>query len=497
MTGADLSAGPTHDDGGAARTFLWQEEGDKAIRSSAVRVVAFGINLLLSLASAIILVRYLGPSGFGIYSTAMAVVTITTAIFEGGLQWLAVGRFVGLGRDERRALFEDLLGLRIVLTTIAALVAAAFALAAGYGHVLLLATLVAIGGFSLQALQPLMTVPLQVGMRWATVAGIDIATQLVKLAAIALLVILGAGVVAIVGATIPAALASLSLTAWVTHGGLWRARFDPTRWRALFVEQLPFAAAVAVGGIYFRMTLVTLQLSTTSAQTGYFAISARVMEVLVAVPVILVTTAFPVLSRAAHATVDRHAEAAKRVLELSIVVGVVSTTVLVGAARPVLAVFAGSAGGRAARVLELQALALIPVFVAQALGFILLSRRRYGTLLICSSSAMVANIGLTAALGSGYGARGAAIATVATEALLATGLALATRRTFSEMRLRAVVVGVAGVATALITIGTLLDVPSVIRASGALAVYAVLLVLTRTFPTEAIAAFRRPRPPRG
>ena len=63
---------------------------------------------------------------------------------------------------------------------------------------------------------------------------------------------------------------------------------------------VPIAVAVAVGAIYFRMSLILMPLISSDEQTGYFATAYRVLEVIVLLPGLIVGSAFPVLARAAR-----------------------------------------------------------------------------------------------------------------------------------------------------------------------------------------------------
>ena len=61
------------------------------------------------------------------------------------------------------------------------------------------------------------------------------------------------------------------------------------------------AAAIAVNTIYFRVTSLVMSLIASVVQTGYFATSFRVTEVLIGVPALAVA-GFPILSRARGVT---------------------------------------------------------------------------------------------------------------------------------------------------------------------------------------------------
>ena len=75
-------------------------------------------------------------------------------------------------------------------------------------------------------------------------------------------------------------------------------------------------------------------------------------------------------------------------------------------------------------VLRILAVALFPSFVFGVWGFALLSLGRYRSLLIANGVALLASAAITLALGTDYGADGAAFATLLGDACLAVGSAI-------------------------------------------------------------------------
>ena len=56
--------------------------------------------------------------------------------------------------------------------------------------------------------------------------------------------------------------------------------FRPGRIGSRCARDAPLAIAIAVNALYFRITIVIMSLVSTATQTGYFATSYRIIEVL-------------------------------------------------------------------------------------------------------------------------------------------------------------------------------------------------------------------------
>jgi O-antigen/teichoic acid export membrane protein len=240
-----------------------------------------------------------------------------------------------------------------------------------------------------------------------------------------------------------------------------------------------------------------MSLIASARQTGYFATSFRVTEVLVGVPAFAIGAAFPILSHAAASDRRRFAYATERIFELALVAGVGLALVVMLSAPFVIEVLAGVRGAAAVPVLQIQALALVSTFLAAAAGYSLLSLRRHSALLIANSAALAANIVLTLVLVPMHGSRGAAIAAVIAESCLAIGqILLLLRSGHARLRIDSLpAVAVAGLAGASpLLIG---GMHAVLRTLLGITLYSLLIALLGRFPPELAHALRgRLRRPR-
>ena len=160
-------------------------------------------------------------------------------------------------------------------------------------------------------------------------------------------------------------------------------RCDLGRWWELARATLPYAAAIAVSAIYFRITIILMSLVSREQETGYFAVSYRVIEVLVGVPTLLAGAAFPILSRAARDDAGASALRAQRTLDMMFIER------RVGRARHRARARRSSSRCSPARTpsrrsgtLQIQALALACTFVAVPCGYMLLALRRHRAILL-------------------------------------------------------------------------------------------------------------------
>jgi O-antigen/teichoic acid export membrane protein len=468
-----------------------------AIRGGAIRVAGYVAGVLVSLGTAAILVRHLGISTFGRYVTVTSLLGVVGGVTEAGIYLFGIREFGSRSDADRRRLLASLLGLRLCLTLVGIGCAAAFALAVSYPGVLVLGALVVGAGLLAQVTADVLSVPLQARLELGRLTAIDVARRLAALALIAILSFVGAGLLPFFAAsTMATCLALVILARTVRSSVTIRVSVRWREWRDLFSETLPFAIAASVGAIYIYVTVIVMSLLSTSKQTGLFAVSFRIIQVGIAIPVLLLTAVFPLMSRNSEDQAPKAPGMLGRVFTVSLICGVwMSIAVALGAGF-IVNTIAQRQGHGAIPVLRIQALLLLLSFVSTGSALALISLRRYRTMLIASSCALALNILLGLALVPPLGARGGAWADVLAEALVAAGLTTMVRRTVAQHEIGFGIFVRIGVAAALSSTVLLLPIGDVAHVIGATVIYFGALSIMRAIPIEIIDAARGLRPPR-
>lgn len=466
--------------------------GPVALRGSALRSGSYLAAVALSLASAPLLVRHLGVVDFGRYVTVVSLMNLVAGVTEGGLNAIALREYATLEPAKRPGAMRSLLGIRLALSVAGVSVGIAFALAAGYDSPLLVGAIGAGVGVVLQAIQSLLTVPLQASLRFGATAALDLGRQVVTVVLIVVGVLAGAGLVPFLWVTVPAGAVVLAVTAGLVRGETpLRPSWSPTGWWPLLRDTLPYTAAVAVNVVYFRVTILVMSIEATARQTGYFATSFRVVEVLLGVPALVIGAAYPILARSARDDAARFVYAMNRILDLAVVFGAWIAMNLVVGAHLAIRILAGDKAEPAVAVLRIQGIALVATAVAVAAGYALLTDRRHAPMLWANLASLVVAVGLTLALVPGSGAHGAAWATLSAEMVLACVLlaVLLARRGELAHGLRGAPV-VLAIAGAGVLLGWRTGLPDGVGLVVANAVFLAGLVVFRRFPPEVRDAIR-------
>jgi O-antigen/teichoic acid export membrane protein len=460
--------------------------GPAAIRGSALRTGGYVVGVLLSVVSAPLLIRHLGVAEFGRYVTVVSIIAITFGVSDAGLTAVGVREYAVRDPSGQRRLIANLLGIRLALTIVGVVLAVVFAAVAGYGPELVAGTAIAGAGLLPQVAQNTLAVPLQTSLRLGWVTAAELLKQVLIVAGIVIGVVAGAGVVTFLALPLPAGLAAAVLVAVLVHRTVEiRPAFDWAEWRGLLRDTLPFAAATAISVAYLRIAVVLMSLIATKQQTGYFATSFRVIEVMMGVPALLVSTLFPVLARAARDDRARLSYAVQRIFDVGLILGTAGALALCLAADTVMLVLAGEdEADPAVPVLRIQAIGLVATFVAVTCQFALLSMRRHRAILLGNVVAITASVALVLALVPVWDARGAAVATTVAETGLAVTAYLALRHAIGRDAPSLAIFPKLALAVALALVPTLAGLPELAAAPLGLAIFAAVVLLTRAVPGE-------------
>lgn len=475
-----------------------REAGGKVIRGGAARTAAYVGGILLGLVSTPLMVRHLGVADFGRFVTVGSLIFIITGLTEGGLSQIGIreySKYTTRDAAARDRLIQNLLGMRAVLTVLALGAALLFALAAGYTDAMVAGVLISGVGLGLSNWFFVYVVPMTAWLRYGWLALLDLLRQALTSALIIALVVAGAGLVWFFIAT-PIATGVALVAIWLLVRGRapGRPAADLAEWRRLLRDSLPWAAALAVAVLYFRVGVILTSLIASEDETGYYALAFRIVELVSGVPWLLAGSAFPVFSRAAANDQARFRYALGRTYEVSLILGV-WVAISIGLGSPfAVEVIGGDDFDPSIDVLSVLGVAMIGTFLLACWGHGLLTLRRHYAVLLANLSAFVLGTTLAIVLISDHGALGAAIATSVTELWLAAVYLVVLIRTRADLRPRLSLAGPVALAALLALAPPLLiGLPSVVSVIVASVVFFGVLMAMRQIPPEILQALRLPR----
>jgi O-antigen/teichoic acid export membrane protein len=458
--------------------------GARVIQGAAVRSAGYFAGIALALLSAPLLTRHLGVTDYGSYVVIVSLIVIATIFADAGMTAAGVKEYSVRDADGRTRLLQNLVSARLAASALAGAGAVLFAFTAGYAPILVAGAALGAVGLVLTIAQRTYAIPLAVALRLELTTALDLLRQALTVAGIIALVIAGAGLSAFFVLPIPVALVVLVATlVIVKEYGTIRPTVNREE-SLLILGEVPAAAAAMLGALFYRVAIIMMSLLATSQQTGYFGLSLGVADVFIPVATLIAGSAFPILARAADTDRHRLGNAFRQLFDVSVIVGIGSAFILVAGAEPIVAFLGGAEFEPTVPVLRIQGLAVAATFLVTLFGYMLWVVRARRQLIVCNLFGLGAAVVLTATLIPVWEAKGAALAMLIAESLLAAwlGIALLSGRADLRPQLRTVAKAIVAVAVAgCIALAPIPPLGGVILGTAA---YLIVLLVLRAIPLD-------------
>ena len=387
----------------------------------------FGALTLLSALSTIAITRLLGPSGYGVYGSAVATAAVLGAMADLGFSIMLsrdMAEDASSHRPLLRAAYEVASGWSLLL----ALVMVAMAFSAPIDSQRGLALLVLAPSMAFNGLNPARVFFL-VTYRTGRLVRIDLLTSLLQVIATVVVAASKLGPVAVTATVSVGSIVNNVVVAAVVARMLEPGIGRFSR-RQLVRRSLPLGALSIMTKVYLTIDLVLLGWYVAGIRLGDYAAASKLLTVIAGLSGAVLAGALPALSRAAGAR-DELNELGRRIWHW-LMVGALPIFLALGLFAPLFVDL--SVGHRyrgAVPLIRILSIAGAITVMSNLAGNLMVALRRMRPLFIQNSLAIVVNIAGNVVLIPRYGVYAAAWMTVATEALVCAASLVSLRRDLS------------------------------------------------------------------
>jgi len=340
-------------------------------------------------------------------------------------------------------------------------------------------------------MQSTLTLPLVVELRNGLLSVNEVFKQVILVIGVVALVVAGATLTPFFAVQLAVGAAALLVVPWlVDRAQLARPSLSRDDLRRLAVTALPVALAAIITAFYIRALIVIASLLTTDYETGLFVTSARIIEMIGGLAMLMMGVILPVATVAARDDRPRLRYVLASTTKLALLGGGLLGLTVAVAARPIVVLLGGEDFAGAASVLRLQAPVVLTIFLVYAwISFLIADGRRRALvqcMLIGTAALLVTGIVLISELD----AQGAALAALAADVVLAAVVWRAVRQVGDGsvgveraylVRYLFVLAGSGGVALAVAAVA-----PAIVAAVAAGAVFTAAAFALGLVPTELI-----------
>jgi O-antigen/teichoic acid export membrane protein len=470
--------------------------GVRAAQGGLYRIGAYGIASVIGLVGIGTVTRQLGPSGFGEFQTVFSLVALVAVVSEVGLAAVGVREYVRitdpLGRER---LVRVVLGVRSVLTLAGLAVALVVAILRSYDTALLLGTVGAGIGILMTVLLTSVTIPMTAKLDFGFIAFQEVLRAFLLTGTYLVLAVGNSGVALFLAATAPAyGLVVLVSAVYGKCGSLLVPLFALGDWWLILRQNWALGLSTSIGTAYLFSTQFASSLVMSNEQLGIYGVAARGFLVVATLPPLLMSVAFPLISRYALTDKARFHSVARGFAEAGILAGSALAVGLLAGASFAINIVGGTAYGDASSSLRILAIAIVVSGLISIWGLALVAMKMHQQILTAYTFALILAVMGTLFLGSLYGASGAAMATVLGECVALLLIFYALRRSRINALPRGILIlkvllalGLAVGAISLLRLGSLAE------ALLAMLVFSIVVAALRAVPRDALVALPIPQ----
>lgn len=313
----------------------------KVFFNTSAQVVGKIANTVLGLISVAVITRYLGVAGYGDYTTAFAYIMFFSVISDFGFFWVIV-RKIAVGEKVEK-IIQNAQSLRLIF---AGIVLAAALIIVGflpYSYELKVAIIMVAISIMWSGQNSIYLALFQSKLRmdWTVIA--ETSGRIVSLGLVLLFIHLNLGFLYIIGAGLSATFLNYILNLiFSLQYSKFGFKFDKRFMKEIFLEALPIGIVTILSLIYFKIDTVLLSVIKESTDVGIYGTAYKILEILMALPIMFVGTIFPSLSEAfANKDHERLGRLMRKSFDALAIGSLGVSTLFFAFARPIIAVVAG------------------------------------------------------------------------------------------------------------------------------------------------------------
>lgn len=189
-------------------------------------------------------------------------------------------------------------------------------------------------------------------------------------------------------------------------------------WPSLLLRVLPMGAMTVLGMIHFKADSFILAIFKSAIDVGIYANAYKIVEILLNLPGMFVGSLFPKMNQALSAKDPSFADFVQKAFDILLFVALPIIFIVASSAPYIIGILTRNYVLSSAHSLQILTLAMLPWFLGNLFGNILLAADRQKVLCVVELIAAALNIGLNIYFIRRWSFIGAATTTVITEALM-------------------------------------------------------------------------------
>jgi len=270
----------------------------RVAQNTIIQIAGKIVSTILGLFSIRVMADYLGPEGFGEYTTIITFLSFFAIIADLGLTLVTVSLISRKGADEEKIL-SNLFGLRFFSALAFLSAGPIIVFLFPYGPAIKAGVIIASLSFFFAALNQIFIGLFQKYLKMGKVSLAEVAGRVVLLAGVIIAARAGAGLNGMLLAAVISAAINLFFL-YIFSRGLARIRFgfDWRIWMEIIKRSWPLALTIFFNLLYLKTDTIILSLIRPLNEVGIYGAAYKVIDVLITLPFLFSGIILPILTLA-------------------------------------------------------------------------------------------------------------------------------------------------------------------------------------------------------
>jgi O-antigen/teichoic acid export membrane protein len=270
----------------------------KIAHNTLLQFVSKAVSTVLGLMALAIMTRYLGPNGFGEYTTVTNFLSFFAIIADLGLTLVTVQMISAPNSDEEKIL-SNIFSLRLVSIIVLLALAPLVAIFTPYSPAVYLGIIIASLSFVFPALNQVLVGLFQKKLRLDRVAIAENSGRVVLILGLILTEKLNGGLNGVLWASvISAAITFLLHFIFAEKYVKIKLVFDRLIWKKIFSKSWPLTITIILNLLYLKTDTLVLSLIKSENDVGLYGAAYKIIDVLSTLPFIFAGIILPILTAA-------------------------------------------------------------------------------------------------------------------------------------------------------------------------------------------------------
>lgn len=268
----------------------------KVAQNTIIQIIGKSVTTMLGILALVLMTRYLGPEGFGQYTTISSFLMFFGILVDFGLTLVTTQMLAEPGIDTNKTL-SNLFTVRFFSALIFFSLAPIIALFFPYPKMVKIGIALATLSYFLISLIQVLVGLFQNNLAMGKVVLAETFGRLTLFFLIIVTIWLNGGILGIILTTIIATIVNFVFQLFFSfkYARIGFA-FDLTLWRKIFHKAWPLAFGIAFNLIYFKADTIILSIYRSQVEVGLYGAPYRVLEVALTIPTMFMGIILPILT---------------------------------------------------------------------------------------------------------------------------------------------------------------------------------------------------------